>query len=328
MDHRVDCPAHSTERAVRTSCSKCQRELDASEFARDASKASGRKSYCKTCDNAKAKTYYRSRLAPAKRDDLPIHLCECGCIVLGAQRRCTPCAHFSIMLKRGRDAEQYRRRSDEYFAKKRERAALKLRPCATCDQQWECTEATWYARDKQCHTCKPITRTAYEPPTWIATTLTSCRWCDTTFMGAGSYCSDQCRSDVKRHMDKVYNKGKTKTDPRCECGAPLPSTKRRKCESCLRVSRSEAKRRERRTRRARLRQIPTDNYTMALIAERDEYTCALCNKAVDMTLLVPHADAPTIDHIIPIALGGHDTTYNVQLAHFMCNVRKGANRLC
>jgi 5-methylcytosine-specific restriction endonuclease McrA len=32
---------------------------------------------------------------------------------------------------------------------------------------------------------------------------------------------------------------------------------------------------------------------------------------------------PTIDHILPIDLGGKDTPPNVQAAHWVCNVEKG-----
>jgi hypothetical protein len=40
-------------------CPKCQEALDLSEFAVDRSKASGRKSHCKSCDNARTRRYYR-----------------------------------------------------------------------------------------------------------------------------------------------------------------------------------------------------------------------------------------------------------------------------
>lgn len=42
-----------------------------------------------------------------------------------------------------------------------------------------------------------------------------------------------------------------------------------------------------------------------------------------MTQAVPHPKAPTIDHVVPLAEGGHDTRANVQLAHFLCNSIKG-----
>lgn len=52
--------------------------------------------------------------------------------------------------------------------------------------------------------------------------------------------------------------------------------------------------------------------------------CALCGKPVDMELQFPHPLSKTIDHIIPIAQGGHPSDIsNMQLAHFCCNRAKG-----
>jgi 5-methylcytosine-specific restriction endonuclease McrA len=68
-------------------------------------------------------------------------------------------------------------------------------------------------------------------------------------------------------------------------------------------------------------------YTLAEIAERDGYCCKLCGVQVLMDLRCPELMAPTIDHIVPISLGGDDTPANVQLAHFTCNSRKGARVL-
>jgi hypothetical protein len=41
-------------------CSRCERTLPVGEFARDASKRSGRKSICRECDREKSKAYYRA----------------------------------------------------------------------------------------------------------------------------------------------------------------------------------------------------------------------------------------------------------------------------
>jgi len=42
-----------------------------------------------------------------------------------------------------------------------------------------------------------------------------------------------------------------------------------------------------------------------------------------MKQVVPHAKAPTVDHVVPVSEGGDDTRANVQLAHFRCNSVKG-----
>lgn len=58
------------------------------------------------------------------------------------------------------------------------------------------------------------------------------------------------------------------------------------------------------------------------IFERDGWKCRICNRPVDRAAKHPEHLAPTIDHIVPFALGGPHTKDNVQCAHFICNVRK------
>ena len=51
--------------------------------------------------------------------------------------------------------------------------------------------------------------------------------------------------------------------------------------------------------------------------------CALCGKPVDKSLKFPHPMSPTVDHIIPVAKGGHPSDIsNLQLAHWTCNRQK------
>lgn len=51
--------------------------------------------------------------------------------------------------------------------------------------------------------------------------------------------------------------------------------------------------------------------------------CGICGKPVDKDLRYPHPLSPCIDHIIPIAKGGHPSDLdNLQLAHWTCNRQK------
>ncbi|MFV8317041.1 HNH endonuclease [Mycobacterium sp. 23] len=60
------------------------------------------------------------------------------------------------------------------------------------------------------------------------------------------------------------------------------------------------------------------------IFDRDRYRCHLCGRKTDKTKTVPHPHAPTIDHLIPIALGGRHEPANCACACFLCNSRKAA----
>ena len=59
------------------------------------------------------------------------------------------------------------------------------------------------------------------------------------------------------------------------------------------------------------------------IAARDNYTCQLCMKPVDMSLTYPKWKSPTLDHTIPLSAGGLHDPSNVTLAHLDCNLEKG-----
>jgi 5-methylcytosine-specific restriction endonuclease McrA len=53
------------------------------------------------------------------------------------------------------------------------------------------------------------------------------------------------------------------------------------------------------------------------IRARDQGRCGICGLAVPV-------DQESLDHIVPLALGGTHEPANVQLAHRVCNSRKGA----
>lgn len=63
------------------------------------------------------------------------------------------------------------------------------------------------------------------------------------------------------------------------------------------------------------------------VYERDHWTCQLCCKPVMRDEVVPHPQAPTLDHIIPLSRGGTHEPANVQLAHFRCNSIKSDGNL-
>lgn len=76
-------------------------------------------------------------------------------------------------------------------------------------------------------------------------------------------------------------------------------------------------------RRAQKMQLPADNIRPTGVYERDEWVCNICSAPVDRNLSWPDPMSPSLDHVLPLSLGGHHTMENVALAHLSCNVRKG-----
>lgn len=86
----------------------------------------------------------------------------------------------------------------------------------------------------------------------------------------------------------------------------------------------DARSESRARRRARKLGNVTEAYDRLEIFERDEWVCQLCNLPIDPELRYPDPGFGTIDHVVPLVVGGSDEPTNVVAAHLVCNVRKGA----
>lgn len=66
-----------------------------------------------------------------------------------------------------------------------------------------------------------------------------------------------------------------------------------------------------------------DKNRRRILAEQE--VCALCGMPVDKHLKFPHPMSASVDHIIPVAKGGHPAAYeNLQLTHLICNQVKSS----
>lgn len=61
--------------------------------------------------------------------------------------------------------------------------------------------------------------------------------------------------------------------------------------------------------------------------EAGDKTCILCGEPIDPTLKAPHNMSRTIEHLTPIARGGHHDIDNIDFAHYSRNSSKGAKTL-
>ena len=80
----------------------------------------------------------------------------------------------------------------------------------------------------------------------------------------------------------------------------------------------EASKRADRRREERLRAAPRERSYRQRIFERDGWICWICGEVVE-------PEDATLDHVVPVSLGGAHTPTNVRLAHGVCNSRRGAD---
>jgi 5-methylcytosine-specific restriction endonuclease McrA len=70
-----------------------------------------------------------------------------------------------------------------------------------------------------------------------------------------------------------------------------------------------------------------DPVRLEVVGERDGWLCGLCEAPVDVDARWPDPRSASIDHVVPVSVGGEHTYGNVQLAHLACNMSKGARLL-
>ena len=59
------------------------------------------------------------------------------------------------------------------------------------------------------------------------------------------------------------------------------------------------------------------------IMERDNWTCHLCTKKIPKDVEYPHPKYGSLDHLVPVSLGGEHSKRNIAAAHLRCNIIKG-----
>ena len=76
-------------------------------------------------------------------------------------------------------------------------------------------------------------------------------------------------------------------------------------------------------RRARRFGVAYEPINVRRVYVRDRWRCGLCGHKVDKRLKWPNRMCASLDHVVPMSLGGSHTYDNVHLAHWLCNTLKG-----
>ena len=160
-----------------------------------------------------------------------------------------------------------------------------------------------------------------------------CTQCETSFFpktSRATLCSRACslasmrQVSRKRYLDKTAAQVPIEDRICIECNkAFTPSTLQRK-KFC---SKSCSLRKQRRIARSlrRARMAPNkESLDPFVVFWRDGWKCQICSCATPIQLRgTIEANAPELDHVIPLALGGHHTYDNTQCLCRSCNQSKG-----
>lgn len=126
-----------------------------------------------------------------------------------------------------------------------------------------------------------------------------------------------------------------KPQRQCQCGQVLSKAKRR-CSRCAEIRRLEVKRNSasRRADKAYRKALSrgliagSEKFDPLEVLARDGWRCHICGLATPKRLRGTfHDQAPELDHVIPLALGGEHTKQNTACACRKCNAAKGAQPL-
>jgi len=167
--------------------------------------------------------------------------------------------------------------------------------------------------------------------------LANCDHCSKSFetvLDHQRFCSDDCRYTTNSKSSsakwRAANPAPLNYNYNCDtCGQvverSLEEGRRsrnaygRHCESCAVNALSARNRRKNVNRRG----ITPSQGTVELLRKAAGNNCQLCFEPIDFALPRISRMGATIDHIQPISLGGSDEMSNLQLAHWICNTRKG-----
>ena len=146
------------------------------------------------------------------------------------------------------------------------------------------------------------------------------------------FCSRKCKGLARGASlkDKRVAGNAVRTRSCANCGALLSPEKRSDAyfcsNDCMQASRNTIKKATSRIT-ARGSDGTVHRVRRIDIYERDHWICQLCGTEVDRSGRHPNPDAPSLDHIVPVARGGTHEASNLQTTHLRCNLARGAKQL-
>lgn len=159
----------------------------------------------------------------------------------------------------------------------------------------------------------------------------NCTWCLTDFQTQYQdkiYCSKLCAQRSRDLRKRIRNGTQRPIHKRSCKGCAENFITRRKeqvyCSTqCNRWMREQMKRETARRRGESEWNAAGRPTWKARIYYGNKGICQLCFQPIDLTLDYPNPMSFSIDHIVPVSLGGTHKLKNLQSAHLLCNSKRG-----
>lgn len=196
-------------------------------------------------------------------------------------------------------------------------------PCAVCGKlMWRRKGSSLPLGQSTCKPCRSSTGLGRTPVQWA-----SCEQCGELFEAKWSSssnrlvrtCSRSCGQQL-RFVYPAYQRVCTVCSSLFEANNARASVCSTKCRNKIKNAGGQRQHKG----RARSAGVPYEPVDRRRVFVRDGWCCGVCGGAVDPELTHPDPLSASLDHIVPISLGGPHLYSNVQCAHLKCNIDKGA----
>lgn len=275
---------------------------------------------------------------PVAANDNIERLCPmCGSAVTGHQSKkfcCAKCRRGNERLNRDLDKERLRKkelspeRLCEHCGESFRRKTDSKNAARFCSRQcgFDAGSNVW----KKPHVDEDLLVMAKALSVVYGSASCLCNECGSRFRSgsfAEKYCSQSCREKFSREQYIAANdNGRDRSERKClECEtlfAPEYGDRRRMfCSSECSIKKQ--RRITRKKNRARLRGAFVENVDPIAVFDRDSWICRECGRATPRDKRGTYDDdAPELDHIMPLSLGGAHSYMNTQCLCRMCNAKK------
>lgn len=166
---------------------------------------------------------------------------------------------------------------------------------------------------------RKLRQTAYPSSTIY---IVQCAGCTAQFVcrsARGRWCSDRCRWKADRQRRRQPRKP---INRECaSCGHQFATMVRSQIYCSRPCARRDRRHYRERARRAGVKYEPINKRR---VYERDKWRCGICRRKVNPKLRYPNSLCASLDHIVPLSLGGNHEYSNVQCSHYKCNTDKNA----